>query len=241
MHLISTAQLTFGDWKLLCDELLYSFSLLGNRIQDKELLDHEDVQYLTDECGRLWLESARAARKSNNDQLSYSAMLHAEDLGNTSAVIERVKWGFSHNNERQAIKTIDSALKRNVATSIPPRGTLSRASSSTLVRPKSSSGSTASSNSSISRSGIVFLNTDLSLVQDRVLDKDDRGFIRAKAILLRTRWMDKSSLVSPGEISEGFRDAAAECDVWDKLYYAAGQFFFKLYENSKRKNRPQLT
>lgn len=211
------------------------------RIQDKELLDHEDVQYLTDECGRLWLESARAARKSNNDQLSYSAMLHAEDLGNTSAVIERVKWGFSHNNERQAIKTIDSALKRNVATSIPPRGTLSRASSSTLVRPKSSSGSTASSNSSISRSGIVFLNTDLSLVQDRVLDKDDRGFIRAKAILLRTRWMDKSSLVSPGEISEGFRDAAAECDVWDKLYYAAGQFFFKLYENSKRKNRPQLT
>ncbi|KAK3833924.1 MAG: hypothetical protein JOS17DRAFT_682790 [Linnemannia elongata] len=183
--------------------------------RDKELLDHEDVQYLTDECGRLWLESARAARKSNNDQLSYSAMLHAEDLGNTSAVIERVKWGFSHNNERQAIKTIDSALKRNVATSIPPRGTLSRASSSTLVRPKS--------------------------IQDRVLDKDDRGFIRAKAILLRTRWMDKSSLVSPGEISEGFRDAAAECDVWDKLYYAAGQFFFKLYENSKRKNRPQLT
>ncbi|KAF9155074.1 serine/threonine-protein kinase M1 [Linnemannia schmuckeri] len=211
------------------------------RIQDKEMLDHEDVQYLTDECGRLWLESARTARKSNNDQLSYSAMLHAEDLGNTSAVIERVKWGFSHNNERQAIKTIDSALKRNVLTSIATGGTLSRASSSTLVRPKSSSSSSAGSSSSISRSGIVFLNTDLSLVQDRVLDKDDRGFIRAKAILLRTRWMDKSSLVSPGEISEGFRDAAAECDVWDKVYYAAGQFFFKLYENSKRKNRPQLT
>ncbi|KAG9067389.1 serine/threonine-protein kinase M1 [Linnemannia hyalina] len=221
--------------------LLRRIAFYHIRIQDKDILDHEDVQYLTEECGRLWLESARAARKSNNDQLSYSAMLHAEDLGNTSAVIERVKWGFSHNNERQAIKTIDSALKRNVVTSVATRGTLSRASSLTLVRPKSSSSSTVSSNSSISRSGIVFLNTDLSLVQDRVLDKDDRGFIRAKAILLRTRWMDKSSLVSPGEISEGFRDAAAECDVWDKLYYAAGQFFFKLYENSKRKNRPQLT
>jgi serine/threonine-protein kinase ATR len=210
----------------------------NDRIQDKEMLDHEDMKCLTDECGRLWLESARTARKANNDQMSYSAMLHAESLGNTSAVIERVKWGFSHNNERQAIKTIDSALKRNAMTSITTRGALSRASSSTLMRPKSGSSSSASSSSSISRAGIVLLNADLSMVQDRVLNKDEQGFIRAKAIVLRTLWMDKSSIVSPGEISEGFRDAAAECDVWDKLYYEAGQFFFRLFENSKRKSRP---
>ncbi|KAF9923098.1 serine/threonine-protein kinase M1 [Linnemannia zychae] len=214
--------------------LLRRIAFYHIRIQDKDILSNEDLQYLTDECGRLWLESARTARKSHNDQLSYSAMLHAEGLGNTSAVIERVKWGFSHNNERQAIKTIDSALKRGSALSISSGGTLSRSSSSIITRHKSSSGL----NSNSTRSGIVILNTDLTRVQDRVLDKNSRGFIRAKAILLRTRWMDKSSLVSPSEITEGFRDAAAECESWEKVYYVAGQYFFKLYDITRRtKNR----
>ncbi|KAF9122997.1 serine/threonine-protein kinase M1 [Mortierella sp. 14UC] len=205
------------------------------RIPDKDMLDHEDMQYLTDECGRLWLDSARTARKSHNDQLSYSAMLHAEHLGNISAVIERVKWGFSHNNERQAIKTIDSFLtfKRSMAApSGVSGGSLSRASSSSLARPKSNSTSGSSSNGA--RQPIVVPNTELLQVEDRVLDKNDRGYIRAKAILLRTRWMDKSNLVSHVEISEGFRDAVAECELWEKVYYVAGQYFFKLFESSKR-------
>ncbi|KAG0381061.1 serine/threonine-protein kinase M1 [Mortierella sp. AD032] len=202
-------------------------------IPDKDMLDHDDMHYLTDEVGRLWLESARTARKSHNDQLSYSAMLHAEHLGNTPAVIERVKWGFSHNNERQAIKTIDSFLthKRGIASTVSS-GTLSRASSSSFVRPKSSSNS--NSNSSGARPPIVVPNTDLLQVEDRILNKNDKGYIRAKAILLRTRWMDKSNLVSLGEISEGFRDAAVECELWEKVYYVAGQYFFKLFESSKR-------
>ncbi|KAF9908954.1 serine/threonine-protein kinase M1 [Linnemannia zychae] len=202
------------------------------RISDKDMLDHEDMQYLTDECGRLWLDSARTARKSHNDHLSYSAMLHAEHLGNISAVIERVKWGFSHNNERQAIKTIDSFLTFKRSMAAPSGGSLSRASSSSLARPKSSS--TSGSGSSGARQPIVVPNTELLQVEDRVLDKHDRGYIRAKAILLRTRWMDKSNLVSHVEISEGFRDAAVECELWEKVYYVAGQYFFKLFESSKR-------
>ncbi|KAF9100333.1 serine/threonine-protein kinase M1 [Mortierella sp. GBA35] len=197
-------------------------------------LDDEDAQYLADECGRLWLESARTARKSRNDQMSYSAMLHAENLGNTSAVIERVKWGFSHDNERQAIKTIDSALARKIAPPPSTSGRLSRASSSS--RPKQGS---ASSSSGGGMSGLVYQNTDLERVRDHSVDKTDRGFIRAKAILLRTRWMDKSSLVNPYEITDGFRQASAECDRWEKTYYVAGQYFFKLYESTKRSKTRQ--
>ncbi|KAI7827529.1 hypothetical protein BC939DRAFT_394939 [Gamsiella multidivaricata] len=172
------------------------------RLRRAAFYDISDLNYLKESCGHLWLESARAARKSGNSQVSYSAMLHAEEFKNHSAAIERAKWEFIHKHERQAIKTIDSALKRG------------------------------------RRAAPVF-NTELQRVQDREIDRSQVGYIRARAHLLRTRWVDRGSLVSPNDILEGYRQATVECDYWEKGYYAAGQYFLKLYEGTRRyKARP---
>ncbi|KAG0246449.1 serine/threonine-protein kinase M1 [Mortierella sp. GBA43] len=189
----------------------------------------EDLNYLRESCGKLWLESAKAARKSGNSQVSYSAMLHAEDFKNRSAAIERAKWEFLHKHERQAIKTIDFGLKQTV---------IAQPGSFLSVSSRISSTPIASRLRHTSNSNRRPINTELRRIQDRVIDKCDMGFIRAKANLLKTRWMDRSSLVSPNDIMEGYRQATLECEHWEKSYYLAGQYCLKLYEGSKRyKNR----
>ncbi|KAG0007081.1 hypothetical protein BGZ65_009386 [Modicella reniformis] len=80
-----------------------------------EVVSLEGLNYLKESCGKLWLESAKA-RKTGNSQVSYSAMLHAEDYEDRSAAVERAKWELLHKDERQVIKTIDSALQRSLAT-----------------------------------------------------------------------------------------------------------------------------
>ncbi|KAF9115524.1 serine/threonine-protein kinase M1 [Mortierella sp. AM989] len=187
----------------------------------------DDMNYINDSCGRLWLQSAKAARKSGNREVSYSAMLRAEKLKNRSAPIERAKYEFNiNNNERQAIKTIDMALSRSLATLAPALTTVSRlVASSTTSRLR---------NTSNSSHRMPPVNTDLKRVQDHFIDTNSVGYIRAKAYLLRARWMDRSNLVSPSDILEGFRQATIECDRWEKGYYVLGQYYMKQYENYKR-------
>ncbi|ORZ11293.1 hypothetical protein BCR41DRAFT_110660 [Lobosporangium transversale] len=192
-----------------------------------DTISHEELSFLNASCGELWLQSARMARKYGHGQASYAAMLNAESLKNRSATIERAKYEFIHNNERQAIKTIDLTLSRTMpgASALQSSGT--RALSSTRLRQASNSVHRAPS-----------FNTELMRVYDHVVNTNDTGYIRAKAHLLRTRWMDRGNLVSPNEILEGYRQATVEADRWEKGYYFAGQYFLKLYENSKRyKNR----
>ncbi|KAI8598622.1 hypothetical protein EDD21DRAFT_309126 [Dissophora ornata] len=190
-----------------------------------------DLSYLKETCGRLWLDTARAARKSGSSQISYSAMLHAEGLRDGSTTIERAKWEFIHKSERQAISSINAALKHSLA---------SPASSSTIATRALANSAASNRQRQISSSGrrTALFNTDLQRVQDRVIDKNDIGFIRAKAHILRTRWMERNNLVSPADIVDGYRQATVECDRWEKGYYVAGQYYLKLYENSRRyKNR----
>jgi serine/threonine-protein kinase ATR len=131
-----------------------------------------------------------------------------------SSAIEYAKLEFLRQNERQAIKTIDSALKRTLA---------------------SQSGSLGTSRISLdANQRLVILKPELERTQDRVIDKSKMSFIRAKAHLLRTQWMDSSSLLSPSEIIEGYQQATVECERWEKSYYLTGQYYLKLYDVSKR-------
>ncbi|KAF9364890.1 serine/threonine-protein kinase M1 [Mortierella sp. NVP85] len=196
------------------------------------IISEEDLTYLKESCGKLWLESAKSARKAGNSQVSYSALLHAEEFMERSSAIERAKWEFLHQNERQAIKTIDSALKRTLASQPGSSLSISSRISSTPVTGRLRQTSTAARR-------LVILQPELNRTQDRVIDKSKMGFIRAKAHLLRTQWMDRSSLVSPSDIIEGYRQATLECERWEKSYYLAGQYYLKLYDASKRsKHRP---
>ncbi|KAF9354246.1 serine/threonine-protein kinase M1 [Mortierella sp. AD094] len=208
-------------------------------IRRENLGSHEDQDFLNDSCGRLWLQSARAARKSGNDEVSYSAMLRAEKLKNRSAPIERAKYELLHNNDRQAIKTIDMALNQILLVPASVSTIASRLVASSTITSRLRN----TSNSSLRATSV---NTDLRRVQDHIIDMNSTGYIRAKAYLLRTQWMDQRSLVSPNDILEGYRQATVECDKWEKGYYMIGHYYLKQYENSRRyKNRlpflPYLT
>ncbi|KAG0002584.1 serine/threonine-protein kinase M1, partial [Entomortierella chlamydospora] len=201
-------------------------------IRRENLGSHEDQDFLDDSCGRLWLQSARAARKSGNSEVSYSAMLRAEKLKNRSAPIERAKYELLHNNDRQAIKTIDMALNQILTVPVPASTIASRLVVSSTV-------SSRLRNTSNSSHRATSVNTDLKRVQNHTLDMNSTGYIRAKAYLLRTQWMDQRSLVSPNDILEGYRQATVECDKWEKGYYMAGHHYLKQYENSRRyRSRP---
>ncbi|KAF9190175.1 serine/threonine-protein kinase M1 [Haplosporangium sp. Z 767] len=185
----------------------------------------DDVMYLKDECGRLWLQSAQGARKSGQNQVSFNAMIQAERLENTSAIIERAKWGFLNKSERLAIKAIDTALRLSLASSNGSMNNSSRAAVLIGTRTRQTANSTHRS---------LQPNITVRGVQDHSIDVNDKGYIRAKVLLLRTRWMEKGSLVSPNEILEGYRHATMECERWEKGYYVLGQYYFRLYEGSKR-------
>ncbi|KAF9435330.1 serine/threonine-protein kinase M1 [Entomortierella beljakovae] len=196
-------------------------------IRKASLESRDDASYLAESCGKLWLQSAKAARKSGNDEVSYSAMLRAEKLMNRSAPLERAKYEFLHNNERQAIKTIDMALNQSLAVS-----QLGSTMASRLVT--SSSTSSRLRNTPSGNHRVSIINMDLKRVQNHTVDTNKAGYIRSKAYLLRTRWMDRSNLVSPNDILEGYRQATVECERWEKGYYIVGQYYLKLYDNSRR-------
>ncbi|CAO3569415.1 unnamed protein product [Mortierella alpina] len=185
----------------------------------------EETAFLKEGCGKLWLQSASSARKAGQDEMWFGAILHAERLDCPSAVIERAKWGFSHKNERQAMKAIDTALKRTPAASAPSNLSGARSATTIAGRLRHATNDKQRYPSPV---------TTLQRVQDSVLNAYDDGFIRAKATLLRTRWLEKGSLVSPHDIIAGFSHAVAECDTWDKSYFSLGQYCFKLFETSKR-------
>lgn len=131
------------------------------------------------------------------------------------------------------MKTIDSALKQTLVIQPLSSATSSRVSSSLAANRLRHTQTTTP------RPGII--TTDLNRIKDRVIDKSDMGFIRAKAHLLKTRWMDMNSLVTPNDIVEGYGKASLECEHWEKSYYLAGQYYLKLYDNSRRfKNRTPI-
>ncbi|KAF9211017.1 serine/threonine-protein kinase M1 [Podila verticillata] len=190
-----------------------------------------DTTFLLDECGKLWLQSARAARHSGNEQVSFSALLKAEEHGNRPALIERIKWGFRHNQERQALQSIDNALKKLVPSMTNMGGARGVANRVNVA------GRARTTANALTRADDIDLR--LRRVQDRLLDTGSDQFLRAKALLLRTQRMDQSNFVNPMEIIDGYREAIEECKEWEKGYYLLGQHLFKTYDASKRSSRIQ--
>ncbi|KAG0083919.1 serine/threonine-protein kinase M1 [Podila epicladia] len=178
--------------------------------------------FLRDECGKLWLQSARAARHSGNEQVSFSALLQSEEHGNRPALIERIKWGFRHNQERQALQSIDNALKK-----LSPSTSMTGLAGARTGSSRVNVSRVRTTANALTRADDIDLK--LRRVQDRLLDTSSEQFLRAKALLLRTQRMDQSNLVNPMEIIDGYREAIEECKEWEKGYYLLGQHLFKSY------------
>ncbi|KAG0349509.1 serine/threonine-protein kinase M1 [Podila humilis] len=192
-------------------------------------LDHgPSATFLKEECGKSWMQSSQAARKSGNEEVAFRALLQSELSGYQPALIERVKWGLRHNQEREALQSIEVALKQlpTSGSSIGTKTVYGRAIERSTKEGKSHRFP------ALARSDDI--DCQLRPVQDRVLNMFSTRFLRAKALMLRTRWKDKSNSVSPTEIVDGYREAINECPEWEKGYYLLGQHFFKLFESSRR-------
>ena len=61
----------------------------------------------------LWLSSARLARKTNSLHQSFSAVLHASQLGDDAATIENAKLTWKDSHHRKAIQMLQGAIERN--------------------------------------------------------------------------------------------------------------------------------
>ncbi|KAK4229553.1 protein kinase rad3 [Podospora fimiseda] len=82
--------------------------LLGVRRAAMDLLR---PKFGNEEIASLWLASARLARKSGSIHQSFNAVLHAQQLGDGSALIENARLLYKIGHHRKAIQDLQLAIK----------------------------------------------------------------------------------------------------------------------------------
>ncbi|KAK3330577.1 hypothetical protein B0H66DRAFT_579779 [Apodospora peruviana] len=84
--------------------------LLGVRRAAMELMR---PKFENDDISSLWLSSARLARKSGSMHQSFNAVLHAQQLGDGSAIIENARLLYKDGHHRKAIQVLQLAIDTN--------------------------------------------------------------------------------------------------------------------------------
>lgn len=95
--------------------------VLGAYVSDKQYLlglrraamDLMRPKYGNEEIAYLWLASARLARKSGSMHQSFNAVLHAQQLGDGSALIENARLLYKDGHHRKAIQALQLAIKES--------------------------------------------------------------------------------------------------------------------------------
>ncbi|KAG5944560.1 hypothetical protein E4U60_005826 [Claviceps pazoutovae] len=95
--------------------------MIGGRFGDKQYLlgvrraamELSRPKFTDLDISRLWLSSARLARKTNSLHESFNAVLHASRLGDDAATIENAKLLWRDNHHRKAIQMLQGAIERN--------------------------------------------------------------------------------------------------------------------------------
>ncbi|KAK0737526.1 hypothetical protein B0T21DRAFT_450641 [Apiosordaria backusii] len=96
--------------------------LLGVRRAAMELMR---PKFGNEDISALWLLSGKLARKSGSIHQSFNAVLHAQQLGDASAIIENARLLYKDGHHRKAIQILELAIKENsfvdkVVGPIPP-------------------------------------------------------------------------------------------------------------------------
>ncbi|KAK0613105.1 phosphatidyl inositol 3-kinase-like protein [Bombardia bombarda] len=95
--------------------------VLGAYVSDKQYLlgvGRAAMELLRPKFGNedissLWLSSARLARKSGSIHQSFNAVLHAQKLGDGSAIIENARLLYKEGHHRKAIQVLQLAISTN--------------------------------------------------------------------------------------------------------------------------------
>ncbi|KAG7291844.1 hypothetical protein NEMBOFW57_001865 [Staphylotrichum longicolle] len=107
-----------GDQQGVLVALNRRLEVLGAYVSDKQYLlgirraamELMRPRFGDEDISSLWLSSARLARKSGSMHQSFNAVLHAQQLGDGSAVIENAKLLYKDGHHRKAIQVLQLAI-----------------------------------------------------------------------------------------------------------------------------------
>ncbi|TRM67831.1 hypothetical protein BD626DRAFT_449908 [Schizophyllum amplum] len=133
-----------------------------------------------DQIGRLWLSSAKIARKAGQWQTAYSALLQAQQNKAPYSFIESAKYVKATGDPLRALQELENSMK--------------------LM-------------------GILEEN-----MYDLTVDQSELKMIKAKAHLLRARWINESDRYDVGTIQKVFSKATDMNPHWESVQFRLGQF-----------------
>ncbi|KAK4181386.1 hypothetical protein QBC36DRAFT_366889 [Triangularia setosa] len=129
----SNKSLGSGDNQVVLATLDRRLQVLGAYVGDKQYLlgvrraamELMRPKFGNEDISALWLLSGKLARKAGSMHQSFNAVLHAQQLGDASAVIENARLLYKDGHRRKAIQILEVAIKENsfvdkVVGPIPP-------------------------------------------------------------------------------------------------------------------------
>ncbi|KAJ3385159.1 serine/threonine-protein kinase M1, partial [Chytriomyces hyalinus] len=158
------------------------------------------------ECGKIWLQTAKALRAAGHFQPAYSAILHASELQTPTAMLQKAKWLSETNQLHKSISELNGILAKleadNVAGSTKPSEAIKVALNTTMIPQAGLSKEALASNT-----------------------------LKAKTLLMMAKRMDEFSMGSSETIASHFTAAIAVKPEWEKGYFHMGRYYDKLLDN----------
>ncbi|KAK5663169.1 hypothetical protein OQA88_6586 [Cercophora sp. LCS_1] len=110
-----------GDQQPILSALDRRLEVLGAYVSDKQYLlgvrraamELMRPKFGNQDISSLWLSTARLAKKSGAFHQSFNAVLHAQQLGDGSAVIENARLLYKEGHHRKAIQILQNAIETN--------------------------------------------------------------------------------------------------------------------------------
>ncbi|KAK0703579.1 hypothetical protein B0T26DRAFT_658923 [Lasiosphaeria miniovina] len=126
-HVLSDLELIGSDYVYgrepvnVLQALNRRLGVLGAYVSDKQYvlgvnraaMDLMRPNYNDEDISSLWLASARLARKAGSMHQSFNAVLHAQQLGDGSAIIENARLLYKDGHHRKAIQVLQLAITTN--------------------------------------------------------------------------------------------------------------------------------
>ncbi|KAK3363362.1 phosphatidyl inositol 3-kinase-like protein [Lasiosphaeria hispida] len=119
--IISAEPKEYGHQKALLSALDRRLEVLGAYVDDKQYLlgvrraamELVKPKFADRDIASLWLSTARLARKAGSMHQSFNAVLHAQQLGDSSAIIENARLLYKDGHHRKAIQVLQLAIETN--------------------------------------------------------------------------------------------------------------------------------
>ncbi|KAK4682269.1 serine/threonine-protein kinase M1 [Podospora pseudoanserina] len=121
LEMIASNKALEGDNQAVLATLDRRLQVLGAYVGDKQYLlgvrraamELMRPKYGNEDISALWLLSGKLARKAGSMHQSFNAVLHAQQLGDASAIIENARLLYKDGHHRKAIQILEMAIKEN--------------------------------------------------------------------------------------------------------------------------------